>query len=99
MCISDDFIALGPDAKTKDAIDRVGQNPKGEGYCVAADNKFLGKYTLPKLLSAPKQAKLCEYLITDPVVLNHDASVLQAMEVASNFVGETIRLFIMKTTL
>ena len=24
------------------------------------------------------------------MVLNHDASVLQAMEVASNFVGETI---------
>ena len=35
-------------------------------------------------------AKLSEYLEADPVILNHDASVLQAMEVASNFVGETI---------
>ena len=63
---------------------------KSEGYCIDADNRFLGKYTLPELLSAPKQAKLSECLVTDPVVLNHDASVLQAMEVASNFVGETI---------
>ena len=28
--------------------------------------------------------------MTKPVILNHDASVLQAMEIASNFVGEAI---------
>jgi CIC family chloride channel protein len=33
---------------------------------------------------------LAQHLVTNPVLLNHDASVLQAMEVASNFVGETI---------
>ena len=54
------------------------------------DAKFIGKFALPELLSAPRQAALAQHLVTDPVVLNHDASVLQAMEVASNFVGETI---------
>ena len=54
------------------------------------DAKFIGKFALPELLSAPRQAALVQHLVTDPVVLNHDASVLQAMEVASNFVGETI---------
>ena len=29
-------------------------------------------------------------LMTDPVILNHDASVMQAIEVASDFVGEAI---------
>ena len=38
----------------------------------------------------PRQASLEQHLMTKPVMLNHDASVLQAMEVASNFVGETI---------
>ena len=88
--VSNDFIALLSDAKTKDAIEKLVKAKKSEGYCIDADNRFLGKYTLPELLSAPKQAKLSECLVTDPVVLNHDASVLQAMEVASNFVGETI---------
>ena len=45
---------------------------------------------MPELLSAPPQSGLAQYLEADPVVLNHDASVLQAMEVASNFVGESI---------
>ena len=54
------------------------------------DAKFIGKFALPELLCAPRQAVLAQHLVTDPVVLNHDASVLQAMEVASNFVGETI---------
>ena len=88
--VGNDFIALGPDAKTEDAIDSLIKTKKSEGYCIDVDKKFIGKYTLPDLLSAPKQAKLSEYLMTEPVVLNHDASVLQAMEVASNFVGETI---------
>ena len=88
--VSNDFIAIGPDAKTKDAIEKLVKAKKSEGYCIDADNRFLGKYTLPELLSAQKQAKLSECLVTEPVVLNHDASVLQAMEVASNFVGETI---------
>lgn len=30
------------------------------------------------------------HLITNPVVLNHDASIMQAIEVASDFVGEAI---------
>ena len=88
--VGNDFIALGPDAKTEDAIDSLIKTKKSEGYCIDVDKKFIGKYTLPDLLSAPKQAKLSEYLMTEPVVLNHDASVSQAMEVASNFVGETI---------
>ena len=42
------------------------------------------------LLTAPPEAAVKKYLLEDPVFLNHDASLLQAMEVASNFVGETI---------
>jgi len=88
--VSDDFVALGPDAKTKDAINMLVKNKVSEGYCMDDDEKFIGKFALPELLCAPRQALLAQHLVTDPVVLNHDASVLQAMEVASNFVGETM---------
>jgi CIC family chloride channel protein len=88
--VSNDFVALGPNAKTKDAIERLVEAQMSEGYCVDSDNQFIGKYALVELLSAPRQAKLAQHLVTDPVLLNHDASVLQAMEVASNFVGETM---------
>ena len=88
--VSDGFVALGPDAKTKDAIDKLVKAQMSEGYCIGDDAKFIGKFALPELLSAPRQAELAQHLVTNPVLLNHDASVLQAMEVASNFVGETI---------
>ena len=42
------------------------------------------------LLDAPPKASIKKYLMHDPVYLSHDASLLQAMEIASNFVGETI---------
>ena len=42
------------------------------------------------LLAAPQRAPLKAHLMTEPVLLNHDASIAQAMEVASHFVGETI---------
>ena len=88
--VNNNFISFGPDAKTKDAIEGLIEAQMSEGYCIDADNKFIGKFALSELLSAPRQASLEQHLMADPVVLNHAASVLQAMEVASNFVGETI---------
>jgi CIC family chloride channel protein len=88
--VSDDFVALSPDAKTKDAIDSLVKAKMSEGYCIDANQQFIGKYALPELLSAPRQSGLAQYLVANPLVLDHDASILQAMEVASNFVGESI---------
>ena len=42
------------------------------------------------LLAAPQHEPLKFHLISQPVMLNHDASIAQAMEVASQFVGESI---------
>ena len=88
--VSEDFVVLLPGAKTKDAIDSLVKAQMSEGYYVDSNQKFVGKYNLPGLLSAPPQSDLVHHLMSNPVVLNHDASVLQAMEVASNFIGESI---------
>ena len=88
--VSDDFVSLRPNAKTKDAIDRLMKAQMSEGYCIDAEGKFIGKFALTELLSVPQQGALEQHLMTNPVRLNYVASILQAMEVASNFVGETI---------
>jgi CIC family chloride channel protein len=45
---------------------------------------------LQTLIGRKPGDRLGQHLDRDPIKLNHDASIMQAMEVASNFVGETI---------
>ena len=66
--VSDDFVALGPNAKAKDAIDRLVKAQMSEGYCIGDDAKFIGKFALPELLSTPRQAELAQHLVADPVL-------------------------------
>ena len=66
--VSNDFIALGPDAKTKDAIDRLVKTKKAEGYCVSGNNILLvNLHCLNCCLHQSKQNY--QYLVTEPVVL------------------------------
>jgi CIC family chloride channel protein len=88
--LNDDFVFAAPETKIKDAVKKLVKAEASEGYCVGDDKKFIGKFSLQGLLVAPQLASLKVHLITEPVVLNHDASIAQAMEVASHFVGETI---------
>ena len=88
--INQDFVAINPQASVEDAIEAAILKQRSEGYCVGKDNTFIGKYTITMLLNAPPKASITKHLMCDPVYLSHDASLLQAMEIASNFVGETI---------
>jgi CIC family chloride channel protein len=85
-----DFVSAVPDSKIKDAVKKLVKAGASEGYCIGDDKKFVGKFSLQGLLVAPQRAPLKAHLMTEPVLLNHDASIAQAMEVASHFVGETI---------
>ena len=88
--ISNNFLAFGSEVKVKESVGDLVKNGLGEGYCIGDRKEFLGKVSLPLLLKAPKNDRILEHLMVDPVKLNHDASVMQAMEVASKFIGETI---------
>ena len=88
--IEKDFVAVDPQTSVKEAIKASIEAQSSEGYCIGEDKSFTGKYAITMLLNAPPKAAVKKYLLEDPVFLNHDASLLQAMEVASNFVGETI---------
>ena len=90
VVVNVNFVFAAPESKIKDAIKKLVKAEASEGYCVGDDKKFIGKFSLQSLLLAPELAPLKAHLIAKPVVLNHDASIAQAMEVASHFVGETI---------
>ena len=88
--VSDDFVCAAPELKIKDVVKKLVKAEASEGYCVVDDKEFIGKFSLQGLLAAPQHEPLKGHLISQPVVLNHDASIAQAMEVASHFVGESI---------
>ena len=84
------FVAVEPDLNVKEAINKLVKAQASEGYCLGHKKNFVGKFALQELLVVPSSSKIQDSLMKQPIFLNHDASVLQAMEVASNFVGESI---------
>ena len=88
--VSDDFVALPSSLTVKAAINVLAKANSSEGYCLGKANDFVGKFSLQQLLLVGRSEKIKAHLMSDPVILNHDASVMQAIEVASNFVGEAI---------
>ena len=90
LVINNDFVSASAELKVKDAVKKLVKAGASEGYCVGDDKKFIGKFSLQGLLAAPQLSPLKAHFMAQPVVLNHDASIAQAMEVASHFVGETI---------
>lgn len=88
--VNDSYVAIPPIVTVKGAIDELVSSGSSEGYCVGNKKQFIGKISLPLLMQAPRNDRISQHLIANPVKLNHDASVMQAMEIASKFIGETI---------
>ncbi|MEK9570347.1 MAG: chloride channel protein [Paracoccaceae bacterium] len=88
--VSNDYVLLSSSLTVKTAIKKLAEANVSEGYCLSKGGGFLGKCSLQKLLLAHYGDELEMHLIVNPVVLNHDASIMQAIEVASDFVGEAI---------
>ena len=45
---------------------------------------------MPALINADSKASLATLMLIDPISIKHDASLQQAIEIASGFVGESI---------
>ena len=88
--VNGNFVSVPPIGTVKDAIDKLVNSGSSEGYCVGNEGQFIGKISLPLIMQAPRNDMISQHLIANPVKLNHDASVMQAMEIASKFIGETI---------
>ena len=85
-----DFTRLLPKASVKAAIDALLRDNATEAYVLKDDNTFIGKLTIQDLLLAQPGSPVDAYFQKDVISIKSDASLQQAMEVAVQFVGESI---------
>ena len=85
-----DYVRLDAGMSTKNALAKLLHHQTSEGYIVSSKNQLIGKITMPTLLVADGNISIEEISEKTPTFIKHDASLLQAIEVASAFVGESM---------
>ena len=89
--VNTDYVRIDDDASVEIAIASLLSAKSTEGYVLSGHEKrFAGKVALHELLGAKVTEPVVQHLIYAPVSIKHDASLQQAIEVASDFVGESI---------
>jgi len=84
------FARIEAGASAEEALALLVRAEATEGYIVDADGGFLGKVSLHALLPRMASSMASAVAESEPISIKHDASLLQAIEVASGFVGESI---------
>ena len=85
-----DYVSLSQDTIAEDAIKAMTKSEASEAYIVTKEQKFFGKVSLHGLLKIKKNNPVTDALIQKPIIIKHDASLQQSIEIASKFVGESI---------
>lgn len=88
--VSDDFVRMDSAETPNRAVKKLAAANQSEGYLVSEGNRLVGKVALPRLVSLKTDVNLDAVVDPEPLSIKHDASLQQAMEVASGFVGESI---------
>ena len=88
--VSQDYLVVSKNEKISSVIKKMSKNNNSEAYCLDKKGKFLGKCKLSEIACAVKNKTISNFLEKEPTSIKLDASILQAIEVASDFVGESI---------
>ena len=88
--VSDDFVRINSADDYDTAISKLVAANRSEGYLVADTEALVGKITLQRLVSLGEVGTLQASADCNPISIKQDASLQQAIEVASGFVGESI---------
>ena len=89
--VSNQYVEFPTSIKVKNAVEKLVEAGLTEGYLVSGPEKnFIGKVSVTKLISESPDDLLMLHMIMKPLSIKDDASLLQAIEAASNFVGESI---------
>ncbi len=88
--LSQDYLSIEPEETIAATISKMSMNDFSEAYCLDPDGRFLGKCKLSEIVHVKKSDLAKSYLEGDSKSIKLDASIMQAIEVASNFVGESI---------
>jgi len=87
--VSQDYLSAGTQDTKASVLPRMIAQGVSEGY-VLDSGRFCGKFTLQALIPLEDNQSIMDAVDADPVFIKHDASILQAIEIASDFVGESI---------
>ncbi len=88
--VSQDYLVIGQKDKISAVIKKMAKHNNSEAYCLGANYDFVGKIRLSEIAGAVKSKSVGDYLDKSPTSIKSDASIMQAIEVASDFVGESI---------
>ena len=88
--VDTDFPNVAPDAAIRDAVKVLTDAGATECYLIGDDKVFVGKLSLHRLINMPTKSSVTNLADFSPIAIKHDASLQQAIEVASQFVGESI---------
>ena len=94
---TNEYLELRKDERVGEVIEEMVKKNFTEAYILDNDKKFLGKVNLTKILSEDKNGTISDYIDSNPLVIKHDASLMQAIELASSFVGESIPVINLKS--
>lgn len=85
-----EYCKLGEGMSAASAISEITKLKVTEAYIIADDRTFRGKITLHDLLTSGPDDPIVTLVDASPISIKHDASLQQAIEIASKFVGESI---------
>ena len=84
------FPKAHPEAQSGEVVKLLADADATEAYLIDEKGLFSGKVGLHDLIAVPAKARIIDLADATPILIKHDASLQQAIEVASRFVGESI---------
>ena len=87
-----EFLKIFPNTSVADAIRLLKEKQQTEAYCVDRGGTYVGKLFLPQLLKLTPNAKVQKSVVKSETIIPADASMFQAIEIASDFVGEAMAI-------
>jgi CIC family chloride channel protein len=87
---SDAATLLEPKCSLGEAKAIMAHNKNSEAYVVDDKKMFLGKVEFMKIVDQNNSLPITQFANLETVTLMHDASLQQAIEIAADFVGESI---------
>ncbi|MDA9937493.1 chloride channel protein [bacterium] len=85
-----DFVSTPTDSTVAAVLKLLSEAGQTEAYCLSHDGNLEGKLSIIHLMGADKDQAVREIMDRRPLRLKEDQNMLEAIEVASGFVGETI---------
>ena len=88
--VDTDFPKAHPETQSGEVVDLLAAAGATEAYLIDENGVFSGKVGLHDLIAVPAKTSIAGLADATPILIKHDASLQQAIEVASRFVGESI---------